>query len=85
MREVFCRKYQQNLPGLRKPPFPNPMGDDLFATVSQKAWDEWVLVQTKLINEKELKLFDPNARKYLHEQMYKFLDNQPIDKVGIDE
>jgi Fe-S cluster biosynthesis and repair protein YggX len=32
-----------------------------------------------LVNEKNLSLIEPGARKYLSEQMERFLDNRPID------
>lgn len=72
-RTVFCRKYQQELEGLNAPPFPGPKGQSIFEEVSQKAWQEWIAHQTMLINEKHLNLMDKDSRKYLSEQMDKFL------------
>lgn len=80
-RTVFCQKYQQELPGLNTPPFPGPKGDELFATVSQQAWDEWTQHQTRLINEKHLNMIDPKARKYLNEQREKFLSGEAFDQA----
>ncbi|MCZ6711160.1 MAG: Fe(2+)-trafficking protein, partial [Gammaproteobacteria bacterium] len=48
---------------------------------SKKAWQEWQAAQTTLINEKSLSMIEPEARKYLSEQMERFLDNQPIDQA----
>ena len=39
---VFCRKYQQDLPKMPHPPFPNKKGQELQDTVSDKAWKEWL-------------------------------------------
>ena len=61
-RTVFCRKYQLDLPGLDAPPFPGPQGEDIFNTVSKKAWEEWLEHQTRLINEKQLNMMDMTAR-----------------------
>lgn len=72
-RSVFCRKYHEDLPGLAQPPFPGPKGKAIFDTVSQRAWDEWLALQTMLINEKRLNLMDLTARAYLDEQREKFL------------
>ena len=47
---VFCRKYQQELPKMPHPPFPNKKGQELQETVSEKAWKEWLEQQTMLIN-----------------------------------
>ncbi len=80
-RTVFCRKYQQELEGLERPPFPGPRGQALFDTVSKKAWQEWQAHQTRLLNEKHLNAFDPKAREYLAEQLEKFLGNQPFDSA----
>ncbi|MEY4588940.1 MAG: hypothetical protein RL497_1016 [Pseudomonadota bacterium] len=80
-RNVFCRKYQTELPGLNTPPNPSPKGLALFENVSQQAWDEWMAHQTRLINEKRLNLMDAAHRKYLSEQMEKFLNNEEIDQA----
>lgn len=80
-RSVFCKKYQQDLPGLDLPPMPGPKGQEIYQTVSRKAWEEWQKHQTMLINEKHLNLMDPNARAYLQQQMALFLDNQPFDRA----
>ena len=80
-RTVHCRKYQQELEGLAQPPLPGAKGEQLFQTVSRKAWEEWQALQTMLINERNLRLIDPQARQYLSEQMEKFLTNQPIDRI----
>ena len=48
-RTVFCRKYEQELEGLDRPPLPGAKGQDLFDTVSKKAWTEWQAEQTMLI------------------------------------
>ena len=80
-RTVFCRKYQQELEGLDRPPLPGAKGQDLFDTVSKKAWTEWQAEQTMLINEKHLSLMDPDARKYLQGEMDKFLAGEDFDQA----
>ena len=72
---VFCRKYQENLPKLSAPPFPNAKGQEIQDTVSAKAWGEWIELQTMLINEKHLSMVDKAAKVYLNEQRELFLDN----------
>jgi Fe-S cluster biosynthesis and repair protein YggX len=78
-RTVLCRKYQEELEGLDTPPLPGPAGEEIFNSVSKKAWAEWQDLQTMLINEKALNLRDPDARKYLNEQREHFLDNEETD------
>ena len=78
-RTVRCRKYQQDLEGLDAPPMPGPKGQEIYETVSRRAWQEWQALQTMLINEKHLELRDPEARRYLSTQREKFLDNEGVD------
>jgi Fe-S cluster biosynthesis and repair protein YggX len=80
-RTVHCRKYAEELEGLERPPLPGPLGEEIYNTVSKKAWFEWQNLQTMLINEKTLDLRDPNARKYLTEQRERFLDNEETDRA----
>ena len=71
-RMVMCRKHQQELPGLARPPFPGSKGEDIYNNVSQQAWDEWQAHQTMLINERHLNMMDADDRKFLMEEMDKF-------------
>lgn len=80
-RTVFCKKYQQELEGLDRPPYPGARGKELFDTVSKKAWQEWLEHQTRLINEKHLNMMDAQARSYLSEQMDKFFSGDDFDKA----
>jgi len=80
-RTVFCKKYQEELEGLAKPPFPGSKGLEIFETVSQKAWQEWLEIQTMLMNEKKLNAFEASARAYLAEQQQKFLNNEATDRI----
>ncbi|MGD8832010.1 MAG: oxidative damage protection protein [Pseudomonadales bacterium] len=81
-RTVHCRKYDQELEGLDSPPLPGPVGEEIYNTVSKRAWLEWQNLQTMLINEKALNLRDPDARKYLTEQRERFLDNLDTDHAS---
>lgn len=79
-RIVFCRKYQQELPGLPVPPLPGSVGLSIFENISEKAWKEWQSNQTMLINEHRLSLMDLDARKFLTQEMHRFFDNQEYAK-----
>lgn len=79
-RLVHCRRHGRPLPGLERPPFPGPQGAAIFADVSQLAWDEWLALQTMLLNEHHLSATDPQARKYLAEQRERFLRNQATER-----
>lgn len=78
---VTCSKYKTDMEGLSKPPFPGPKGQQIYQQVSAKAWQEWQAHQTRLINEKQLVMTDPAARKYLLEQMDKFLNGEDFDQA----
>ncbi len=66
---------------MERAPFPGPKGQELFDNVSRKAWDEWQAHQTRLINEKQLSMMDPDARRYLQEQQQKFFSNEDFDQA----
>ena len=80
-RTVFCKRYQEELEGLDSPPYPGPMGQEIFETVSKQAWQEWQGHQTMLINEKGLNMMDMEARKYLQAQQEKFLAGEDFDRA----
>ena len=80
--KVFCRKFQQELEGMVSPPFPGPKGLDLFSNVSLRAWQEWQAHQVRLINEKQLSMINAEHRKFLQQEMDKFLSNQDFEKAS---
>ena len=71
-RTVMCRKYKEQLPGLERPPYPGPKGQDIFENISQQAWLDWQKEQTMLINEKRLNMMNAEDRKFLQAEMDKF-------------
>jgi Fe-S cluster biosynthesis and repair protein YggX len=75
-RTVFCRKFKEELEGLERAPYPGPLGKEIYDNVSKKAWEEWTNHQTMLINEKHLNMMDAASRKFLQEEMKKFLDGE---------
>lgn len=79
--KVFCQRLKQELPGLEAPPFPGPRGQEIYASISAKAWAEWQNHQTMLINEKQLNMMDKSARKYLNDQRDRFLAGEEIDQA----
>lgn len=80
-RTVFCKKLQQELEGLDRPPYPGAKGQEIFETISKQAWQEWMAHQTMLINEKHLNMMEADSRKYLQEQMDKFLSGEDYDQA----
>ena len=79
-RIIFCKKYKKDLEGLDKPPYPGPKGQEIFETLSKKAWGDWLEHQKMLINENQLNLQDRNSRNWLKEQMDLFLSGEDYAK-----
>ncbi len=68
-RMVNCVKLKTEAEGLDFPPYPGPLGKQLWESVSKQAWKEWLEHQKRLVNENRLNLADQKARKYLEEQL----------------
>ncbi len=71
-RTVLCTRFKEELPGLNAAPFPGPRGQEIFETVSAKAWQEWSDLQTMLINENRLTPIEAKDRKFLETEMDKY-------------
>ena len=67
-RTVHCIKLDKEAEGLDRPPLPGDLGKRIYEQVSKEAWQQWLVEQTRLINEYGLHLADPNAREFLTEQ-----------------
>ena len=80
MRTVKCKKLNAELPGLEYLPYPGELGQRIYDHISQQAWQDWVKHQTMLINEYRLTPVDPKARKFLEQEMEKFLFGEGSDK-----
>lgn len=72
-RMVQCVKLKREAEGLDFPPYPGELGTRIWQSVSKEAWESWMQTQTRLVNENRLNLADVRARKYLAQQMEKFL------------
>jgi Fe-S cluster biosynthesis and repair protein YggX len=68
-KTVNCIKLGRKAEGLDFQPYPGELGKRIFENVSKEAWQEWVTLQTMLINENRLNLSDTKARQYLAEQL----------------
>ena len=72
-RTVQCQYLKREAPGLDRVPYPGELGKRIFENISAEAWAAWVRHQTMLINEYRLSPIEPKARKFLVEEMEKFL------------
>jgi Fe-S cluster biosynthesis and repair protein YggX len=72
-RTIFCSYLKRESEGLDRVPYPGELGQRIYDNISQEAWQQWVRHQTMLLNEYRLSPIDPKARKFLVEEMEKFL------------
>lgn len=72
-RTVQCVWLKREAEGLDRPPYPGELGQRIYDNISREAWRAWVGHQTMLLNEYRLSPIDPKARKFLVEEMEKFL------------
>ncbi len=72
-RNVFCSYLKREAEGLDRIPYPGELGKRIFENVSKEAWQLWLKHQTMLMNEYRLSPIEPKARKFLVEEMEKFL------------
>jgi Fe-S cluster biosynthesis and repair protein YggX len=70
---IFCKKLGKEAEALDQAPFPNELGQRIYENISKQAWQAWLNHQTMLINEYRLSLIEQSARKFLQEEMEKFL------------
>jgi len=84
-RLVNCPKLGQEAEGLAFSPYPGELGQRIFDTISQTAWQQWLEHQTMLINEYRLVPVDTESRAFLEKEMEKFLfeggAETPVDFV----
>lgn len=71
-RTVQCVILKKEATGLEYPPVPGELGQKLYESVSQEAWDLWIRQQTMIINEYRLNLADERAQALLTEKMQEF-------------
>ena len=72
-RMVNCVLLGEEAEGLDYAPYPGELGQRIYEQVSKQAWQQWIAHQTMLINENRLTPIEPRARKFLEEEMEKFL------------
>ncbi|MBI5537913.1 MAG: oxidative damage protection protein [Deltaproteobacteria bacterium] len=65
---VMCRMLKKELPGLKRPPFKNALGQRLYEDVSEEAWKAWLQESVRLINTYRIDLADPSGQEFLFKQ-----------------
>jgi Fe-S cluster biosynthesis and repair protein YggX len=72
-RTVQCVVLGRAAEGLDYAPYPGELGKRIYQEVSKEAWQRWLAHQTMLINEYRLTPIEPKARRFLADEMAKFL------------
>jgi Fe-S cluster biosynthesis and repair protein YggX len=73
MTKIKCVKLKKEAEALDYQPYPGDIGIRIIKEISAEAWQLWMNHQTMLINEMRLSPVDPKSRKFLEEEMDKFL------------
>jgi Fe-S cluster biosynthesis and repair protein YggX len=81
-RTVQCVLLKREAPGLDRAPYPGPLGQRIFQSVSKEGWERWRSHQIMLINEYRLSPIEPKARKFLEGEMEKFFFGPGSSKPG---
>lgn len=66
---VHCVKLKRELPGLKKPPFPNELGQKIYESVSKEAWDQWLQESVRFINTYRVDLSSREGADFMMRQM----------------
>lgn len=72
-RKVKCAKLGEELPAMIYKPFSDDLGQRIFDSISQEAWQAWLEHSKMLVNEYRLELNSEKAHSVLKEQCQAFL------------
>lgn len=67
-RLVMCKKLGKELPGVRRQPFKNELGKQIYENISQEAWEGWLKDSPRLINTYRVDLASPEGQKFMLKQ-----------------
>ncbi|MCC6647466.1 MAG: oxidative damage protection protein [Polyangiaceae bacterium] len=68
IRVVQCRKLGKPLPGLKRKPYRNDLGQRIYDEVSQEAWDLWLKESVRLVNTYRLDLGSSAGQQFMLKQ-----------------
>jgi Fe-S cluster biosynthesis and repair protein YggX len=79
-KKVHCQLLDQELDALAFQTYPGELGKRIFENISQQAWQQWMTLQTMLINEHRLSPINPEHRAYLETEMEKYFFGKGSEK-----
>lgn len=68
-RIVHCAKKDEDLPGLKRAPFPNDFGQWIFANISHQAWEDWLKESVRYINTYRVDLSSKKGTDFMLKEM----------------
>ena len=71
-RNVFCQKFQKELPGLDAPPWPGELGERIYQNISAEAWKMWEERMKMILNEYRLMPWQKEAQQLVTKHMEDF-------------
>lgn len=81
MKTVNCIKYGADQEVIPYTPYPGELGKRISGNISFRFWQEWMQVQTMIINENHFSPIDPEHRQIIEQKMVQFLfegvENKP--------
>jgi len=72
MRTVHCVKMGRELPGLDEAPWPGELGQRIYDSVSQDAWEQWEERMKMILNEYRLMPWQKDAQDLVAKHMEEF-------------
>ena len=79
-KKVHCQLLNEDLDALAFQTYPGELGKRIFENISQQAWQQWLSLQTMLINETRLSPINPEHRAYLEAEMEKYFFGEGSEK-----
>ncbi|MEM6702942.1 MAG: Fe(2+)-trafficking protein [Acidobacteriota bacterium] len=70
---VNCRRCAEKTPALETPPLGVANAQEIQEKACAACWEEWRLMEVRVINELKLNFMDPESEKKLSEHMRDFL------------
>jgi len=65
---------------IRFAPWPGDLGRKIQSSICESCWNEWLGVQTRIINEYRLNVLDPGHSQAVRQQMEVFLGFRSPDE-----
>ena len=76
-----CRRCgQADAPRIDFEPWPGDLGREVRETVCSSCWNEWMMIQTRILNEYRVNVLHPDHVRAVREQMCRFFDLPLEDK-----